>query len=263
MAAPRPKKKVIPRSAKDIKPGDLRSQVLEKGKPQKAKDLRSTDPKSLRNKALREANRAANENKPRYTQKIGPAQPQGPEAPRYGRKIGPSDKPLYNKKIGPKKPSLARGLLKKIPVIGMAAGFITDAAPAGAGSDKPSGPLMKGNNMKPTFPKGKGSASQPKTQGSPFSKGKGTAAQPKSSGSDSLRKAGAGTYTASYDVKAKKSGSAKAASVAPAKASSGTSQAAKTKRRSPTRYQRNETAMEQKRSSNRPKKSIFSLFRKG
>jgi hypothetical protein len=30
-----------------------------------------------------------------------------------------------------------------------------------------------------------------------------------------------------------------------------------------TRYQRNETAMEQKRSSNRPKKSIFSLFRKG
>lgn len=110
------------------------------------------------------------------------------------------------------------------------------------------GPLMKGNNMKPTFPKGKGSAAQPKTQGSPFSKGKGTAAQPKSSGSDSLRKAGAGTYTAPYDVKSKKSGSSKAASVTPAKASSGTSKSSsaggKTKRRPQTRFQRESLYME-------------------
>ena len=109
--------------------------------------------------------------------------------------------------------------------------------------------------------------------GSPFSKGKGTASLPKVSG-DALRRAGAGTYTASYDVRSTKTGPANTAATAAAAAgSNGGSKAAKAggsvtnvskaKAGKQTRYQRNETAMEQKRSSSRPKKSIFSLFRKG
>jgi len=174
------------------------------------------------------------------------------DTPRPARDLKPGDMRSQVLKNATSKAGVARGLIKKIPVIGAAAGFIVDAAPAGVGSDKPSGPLMKSN-----MPGGYGS----KTSGyGPTPKKKASAIMPKSSmagggvnkpgdksSSDTLRKAGAGTYTASYDVKAKKSGSSKAASVAPAKASSGTSKAAtKTKRRSPTRYQRDETAMEQK-----------------
>jgi hypothetical protein len=139
---------------------------------------------------------------------------------------------------------------------------------------KPSGPLMKDNNMGPTYPKGKGSAAQPKASaGSPFSKGKGSASLPKVSG-DALRRAGAETYTASYDVKAKKSTTSNTAATAAAAGSgggskggpkaSGSSAAVKKGRSRPqTRTQRDSLAMEQKRSSGNPKKSIFSLFRKG
>ena len=134
---------------------------------------------------------------------------------------------------------------------------------------KPSGPLMKGNNMAPTFPKGKGSAAQPKASaGSPFSKGKGSASLPRVSG-ESLRKAGAGTYTASYDVKTKKSGPSNTAATAAAASSgggskSGGSSAAVKKGRSrpQTRTQRDSLAMEQRMSSSgKRKKSMFSLFR--
>lgn len=137
------KKKVVPRPARDLKsndPKDLRNKALREAnraanenkpkatKPTPAKDLRSTDPKDLRNKALREANRIASE------------------------RAKSAKLPTPKTSAGS---SLAKGVLKKVPVIGTAAGFIVDAAPAGEGSDKPSGPLMKGNNMKPTFPKGK------------------------------------------------------------------------------------------------------------
>jgi hypothetical protein len=57
-----------------------------------------------------------------------------------------------------------------------------------------------------------------------------------------------------------------ATSTAAASSSGGTSKASSVAKSGVgrlTRYQRNETAMEQKRSSSRPKKSIFSLFRKG
>jgi hypothetical protein len=182
----------------------MRSQILDRGKPQPAKDLKAGD---MRSQVLKNA-----------TSKSG----------------------------------VARGLIKKIPVIGAAAGFIVDAAPAGAGSDKPSGPLMKSN-----MPGGYGS----KTSGyGPTPKKKASAIMPKASmagggvnkpgdksSGNASRVGGPGGARALENVKAKKSVSAKAASVAPAKASSGTSKAAtKTKRRSPTRYQRDETAMEQK-----------------
>lgn len=130
------------------------------------------------------------------------------------------------------------------------------------------GPLMKGNNMKPTFPKGKGSAAQPKSKVSPTT----GAGRPeyissnkskKISGSD-IRKVASGTYTASYDVKSKKSGTSKAASVAASAGSSSVSKAAKVGVGRQTKYQRDSLAMEQRKSSSgKPKKSIFSLFRKG
>ena len=244
-------RKIKKRPAKDLKPGDLRSQILEKGKPTPAKDLRSNDPKSLRNKALREANRAANENKPRPAKdiKAGGSRAQFLKDVKAGtiKAKGPS--------VGAR---VGRGLLKKVPVVGAAIGFIADASPAGEGSDKPSGPLMKGNNMKPTFPKGKGSASQPRAKVSSTT-GTGRPEYPSSnkmkSGSSNIRKTASGTYTKSYDVKTKKSSTASTAA---------TSAAASDRKRPSTRYQRNELAMEQrKRSSSGQRKSILSLFRKG
>ena len=235
--------------------------------------------------------------------KYGPTQPQGPEAPTYREKIGP----VKPNAADPKRPilRLEKGgrllirkdagsvLLKraitKIPVVGAAVGFIADAAPAGEGSTKDKYSTLKkkySSAIGPKQPAGTKKASTGLAEGrsdtgmrikysEPIGPKKPKASMSgdgvnnpsgKSSG-DALRRRGAGTYTASYDVKAKKSGTSQAASVAPATGSSGASQASsagKTKRRSPTRYQRNELAMEQrKRSSSKPKKSIFSLFRKG
>lgn len=86
---------------------------------------------------------------------------------------------------------------------------------------------------------------------------------PKTSGNTS-GVGGPGGARALTDVKAKKSGTSQAASVASSSGSSGGSQASKVGVGRQTRYQRNELAMEQrKRSSSKPKKSIFSLFRKG
>jgi hypothetical protein len=66
------------------------------------------------------------------------------------------------------------------------------------------------------------------------------------------------TNTAATSAAAGSKGGSKAA-----KAGGSVTNVSKAKVGKQTRYQRNETAMEQKRSSNRPKKSIFSLFRKG
>jgi hypothetical protein len=75
---------------------------------------------------------------------------------------------------------------------------------------------------------------------------------------------GPGGARALTDVKSKKSGTSKAESVAASSGSSGGSQASKVGVGRQTRYQRDETAMEQRKSSSgKPKKSIFSLFRKG
>jgi len=70
------------------------------------------------------------------------------------------------------------------------------------------------------------------------------------------------TNTAATSTAAASSGGeSQAATVA--KAGGSATNVSKTKVGRQTRYQRDELAMEQKRSSSRPKKSIFSLFRKG
>jgi len=129
MAAPRPKKKAPVKKAKPkakddnfsrfkksykegkVKmlanpppmPGPAKAAAVVNLVSEAAKDLRSTNPKSLRNEALRLANRVAKQNKPKYKEKIGPNRPQGPEAPRYTEKIGPT-RPAPSKKIGPFRP---------------------------------------------------------------------------------------------------------------------------------------------------------------
>jgi hypothetical protein len=133
--------------------------------------------------------------------------------------------------------------------------------------DKGLGPLMKGNAMKPTFPKGKGTSTQPKSSGgTSFPKGKGSAALPKSSvgypfpkgkGTAALPKGktSSSNTAATSTAAASSGGTSKAASVAKAKTKTGVGRQ--------TRYERESLAMEQRRSSGKPKKSIFSLFRKG
>ena len=260
MAAPRPKKTTVvkkkppvvkkkpsflkkdtPRPARDLKAGDLRSQALNNGKPQAAQDLKSGD---MRSQSLK----------------------------------GP-----------PAKAGIVRGLVKKLPVVGAALGFIADAAPAGEGSTKDKYSTLKkkySSAIGPDKYKRKGGEGLATYSDIPrertvkynpgdyakYRSGRGKISMSgggvnnpsgKSSG-EALRRQGAGTYTAPYDVKAKKSGTSKAASVAPAAGSNGTSQATKKKSRSPTKYQRESLAMEQRKSpSGKPKKSIFSLFRKG
>lgn len=64
-------KKVVKKApAADLKKGDMRSQVLNKGKPQPAVDLKQSNPRDLRNKALREANKKANKVKAKPQVKI-------------------------------------------------------------------------------------------------------------------------------------------------------------------------------------------------
>jgi hypothetical protein len=301
MAAPRPKKTTVvkkkppvvkkkpsflrkdtPRPARDVKPGDLRSQTLTNdNKPRPARDLNKG---GLRAQYLKSANAGG-----------GSAVARGGSA-------------------------VARGLIKKTPVVGAALGFIADAAPAGTGSDKPVGSVMKSNMPGGYGTKTSGYGPTPKKKySSPIGPDKykrragagpatysdiprertakynpgdyakyrsgqskvsmsgGGVNNPsgKSSG-DALRRAGAGTFTASYDVKANKSGPSNTAATAAASSGGGSQAAgvAKKKSRPPTRYQRNETAMEQRKSpsgkpkksiftSGKPKKSILSLFRKG
>jgi hypothetical protein len=120
-----------------------------------------------------------------------------------------------------------------------------------AGSGRPEYPSSnrgkKASAIMPKVSMAGGGVNKPNgtsSTGYPFSKGKGTAALPKD----------------------KTSPSNTAATSAAASSNGGTSQAAKAKTKvgRQTRYQRNETAMEQRKSSSgKPKKSIFSLFRKG
>lgn len=129
MAAPR-KKPPAKRPAKDLKPGDMRSQALNKGKPQPAADLKKTDTRAS------------------YLKKAKPYQP-APRAPRYPKAIGPQ-KPAYDKPIGPERPAasssskagyLLRGAAKRVlPVVG----FMADASPAQAPAPAKGEKLMKG-----------------------------------------------------------------------------------------------------------------------
>lgn len=246
-------------------------------KPRPARDLKKNDPKDLRNKALREANRAANQNK----------KPSKPSAPRPAGDLKPGDtKDLRNKflkEAGRTAGRTAAGTTLRVAgkVAGPVGALIGMTVPAGEGSDKPTGPLMKGNNMKPTFPKGKGSAAQPK-KSSEFGKRvpesaklerlRATRAALKKSDSTSgtgntSKVGGPGAARAMENVKAKTSTTASTAATAAAASSKTTGKTVTVKKSSvgrQSRYERDALAMETRnRSGNRPKKSILSLFRKG
>jgi hypothetical protein len=104
-------RKDTPRPARDVKPGDLRSQTLTNdNKPRPAKDLNKG---GLRAQYLKGANAGGGS-------------------------------------------AVARGLIKKIPVVGAALGFIADAAPAGEGSTKDKYSTLKkkySSAIGPTKPK--------------------------------------------------------------------------------------------------------------
>ncbi len=298
MAAPRPKKKAPVKKAKPkakddnfskfkksykegkVKmlanpppmPGPAKAAAVVNLVSKAAKDLRSTNPKSLRNKALREANRAANQNKPKYKEKIGPNRPQGPEAPKYSEKIGPT-RPAPS--AASSASTATRGIrVKRSTALAIGASSIPIGIAIGTGivygikgvkyltqqSDKDKkSPVSKTTGAgRPEFPssnKGKKKIPMKPAPGANYS-GQSSTYSGYGNGNFNPPKTSAANTAATSTAAAGGGGSSKAASVAPASSS-------KTKVGRLTRYQRNETAMEQKRSSSRPKKSIFSLFRKG
>jgi hypothetical protein len=281
MAAPRPKKTTVkktkppvkkkpsflkkdtPRPARDVKPGDLRSQTLANDNtPRPAKDLNKG---GLREQFLKNAKGAASRTLGTILRtglkRAGPVgalvsmtQPAG-----TGSTVPGQAQKAVEKKM---KREIRQG--PKLAVTGVKEGTTRRLAPTGSRKPAP------GANYTPKKSSGFGKRI---SESAKFERLRATRAAlgSKSSDSGSLRKAGAGTYTAPYDVKAQKSGpSNTAATTAASGSNGGGSQAAnvakaggKAKVGRQTRYQRESLAMEQKRSSGKPKKSIFSLFRKG
>lgn len=289
MAAPRPKKKIIKktdvkkpkagtsRPAKDIKAGDMRSQVLEKGKPQKAKDLRSNDPKSLRNKALREAN--YNRPRPAKDIKKGGARAQYlKDLKKPGTSLTVTNRPLARvgekavEKIGTSISKPKGGGMSFIKKVGVGQTLLLVASPSFM-SEKTGGQANYGE--KEAIAKGLGSPMKSNMPGGYGSKTSGYGPTPKKKASVSpTTGAGRPEFISSNKGKKVSGNKSKVGGVGGARAlgsssSSGGSKAAKVGKAKAkvgrqTRYQRNELAMEQrKRSSSKPKKSIFSLFRKG
>tara|TARA_R110000868_G_scaffold8081_2_gene41780 strand:- start:7903 stop:8898 length:996 start_codon:yes stop_codon:yes gene_type:complete len=331
MAAPRPKKTTVvkkkppvikkkpsflkkdtPRPARDLKPGDMRSQVNEGPKKTDVKSpaetrksisrkqtgtsrpARGVESGSLRDKALKEAQANARSATTPKTSNAGLLRSFGARAvgaagaivdPTFlsGKGEGKlnndpvtrsleasSTMSAMNKKM---KREIRQG--PKLAVTGVKEGIIgkTRSLRNKTGQNRPEYPTWKNKPkaskkplenrlMKPA--PGTNYSGQSKVS---MSDGGVNNPSGKSSG-EALRRAGAGTYTASYDVKAKKATTSNTAATAAAAGSGGTSQVAggkaKAKVGKQTRYQRNETAMEQRKSSSgKPKKSIFSLFRKG
>jgi hypothetical protein len=267
--APKPKKpsflrKDTPRPARDIKPGDLRSQTLANDNtPRPAKDLNKG---GLRAKFLQDAAKSAASRTIGTVLRTGlkVAGPVGALASMTVPAGEGSTVPGQAQKAVEKKMKREIRQGPKLAVTGVKEG-ITGPTPrlrkeqlgeikyrTPIGPKRPSNQIglnepprwRKDASWKYNSPIGPKKAST----GSPFSKGKGNAALPKGKTSPS--------NTAATSAAAGSSGGSQAAAVAKAGSS-------KTKVGRQTSYQRNELAMEQKRSSNRPKKSIFSLFRKG
>ena len=180
------------------------------------------------------------------------------------------------------------GLINKVGGVATAAtsivnpefmNFKTEKTKAGElEAAKPSGSLMGGRKLtdkenaanafrkKPSgtyFPTAKSKVSSTTGAGRPEYPSSNKGKKSSTSGNKS-RVGNPGGARALENVSDRKNGTSKAASVTASSGSSGGSQASKSGVGRQTRYQRNELAMEQrKRSSSKPKKSIFSLFRKG
>jgi hypothetical protein len=272
MAAPRPKKTTVkkkppvkkkpsflkkdtPRPARDVKPGDLRSQTLANDNtPRPAKDLNKG---GLREQFLKNAKGAATK-----ASKVSGLLKGGGVATAIAAIVDPtflsgkgegklnndpvtrsleasSTMSAMNKKM---KREIRQG--SKLAVTGVKEG--TTRRLASTGSRKPAPSANYSGQAKSTY-SGYGNFKTPKAK-STYS-GYGDFKTPKVQSNSS-------NTAATTAASGSNGGGSQAANVAKA--------GGKAKVGRQTRYQRNETAMEQrKRSSSKPKKSIFSLFRKG
>jgi hypothetical protein len=145
--------------AADLKPGDMRSQTLNKGKPQPAADLKSGDARSKFLKGAQDGSIKA-----------------------------------------AKGSSLGRALVKKIPVLGTAAGFIADASPLNAGEEE----FLA--TVKRKAGKGYGAAPVGPFKPKAGTKVAGRREYPGSNTGNRALRSASGTYTESYEPKRKASG---------------------------------------------------------
>jgi hypothetical protein len=264
MAAPRPKKKApvkkkppakkkpsflrkdTSRPARDVKPGDLRSQTLANDNtPRPAKDLNKG---GLRAKFLQDAAKSAASRTIGTVLRTGlrVAGPVGALASMTVPAGEGSTVPGQAQKAVEKKMKREIRQGPKLAVTGVKEG-ITGPTPRWRKEQL--------GEIKYRTPIGPKRPSKKPAPGANYS-GQSSTYSGYGNGNFNPPKTSAANTAATSTAAAGGGGSSKAASVAPASSS-------KTKVGRQTRYQRNETAMEQKRSSNRPKKSIFSLFRKG
>ncbi len=134
------------RPARDVKPGDMRSQA-------------SQGPKKTGVKSPAETRRSISR---KQTGTSRPAR----DVSKGGLRA------QYLKGAGESAASRTLGTVLRtgLRVAGPVGALVSMTQPAGTGSDNPTGPLMKGNNMNPTFPKGKGTASQATKKSSGFGK---------------------------------------------------------------------------------------------
>lgn len=265
MAAPRPKKTTVkkkppvkkkpsflkkdtPRPARDIKPGDLRSQTLANDNtPRPAKDLNKG---GLRAKFLKDASQSAASRTLSTVLRTGlrVAGPVGALASMTVPAGTGSTVPGQAQKAVEKKMKREIRQGPKLAVTGVKEGTTRRLAPTGSRKPAP-GANYSGQEKKiPRKPAPGANYSGPaKSTYSGYGDFKTPKVQSSSSNTAATTAASSGS-----------SGGSQAANVAKAGGK------AKAKVGRQTRYQRNELAMEQrKRSSGKPKKSIFSLFRKG
>lgn len=181
MAAPRPKKK--PRPAKDLKPGDIRSQYTFKNESpqQSARDLKASDLRQKYAEGPKQSRPAADlkpgDSRASYLKKAKakPYQP-APRAPKYAKPIGPQ-RPASAGSTAAK--TTAGSVVRKTlgRVIG-AVGAIVDPSfmsyktggQAGPGSDKPVQSLKKkyAQPIGPQRPKAGGGPERRQGSSSPF-----------------------------------------------------------------------------------------------
>lgn len=264
-------------------------------KPRPARDLKKNDPKDLRNKALREANRAANQNK----------KPSKPSAPRPAGDLKPGDtKDLRNKflkEAGRTASRTAAGTTLRVAgkVAGPVGALVSMTVPAGEDSAKDKYSTLKKKYDRPIGPseffmaKGHAGGGARRVAAETYTKSydkkssgfgkrvpesaklerlRATRAALKKSDSTSgtgntSKVGGPGAARAMDNVKTKTSSSTSTAATSAAASSKTTGKTVTVKKGSvgrQSRYERDALAMETRnRSGNRPKKSILSLFRKG
>lgn len=251
--APKPKKpsflrKDTPRPARDVKPGDLRSQTLANDNtPRPAKDLNKG---GLRAKFLQDAAKSAASRTIGTVLRTGlrVAGPVGALASMTVPAGEGSTVPGQAQKAVEKKMKREIRQGPKLAVTGVKEGTTRRLAPTGSRKPAPGSNYSGQEKKKPMKP-------------APGSNYSGKSSTYSGYGNFNPPKTNATNTAATSTAAASSGGGSQAATVA--KAGGLVTNVSKAKVGKQTRYQRDELAMEQKRSSSRPKKSIFSLFRKG